>query len=96
MKKIKEVITAGFNSGNRDLQFQISLVDDEMKLLQYQNELEKQVHTDIFLDTSTVDTVYNMVFMGNVKAVKVKNDFKMTDATYIYIIIFCIVFGILK
>lgn len=67
-----------------------------MKLLQYQNELEKQVHTDIFLDTSTVDTVYNMVFMGNVKAVKVKNDFKMTDATYIYIIIFYIVFGILK
>lgn len=86
LKEIKDYLQAGYNSGNRDLQFYIQTVDETIKLLKYQVELEKQTTTNIFLDTSLVDTVYNMVFMGNTKAVKVKTDFKMSDPSYIIIL----------
>lgn len=61
------------------------MIEDEIKLIQVQESLEKELSTS-FRDLSLYDTIHRCLLLGQVtRALKLKTDFKMSDKRYWWI-----------
>lgn len=65
--------------------FYRACTEEQVALLATQVELERDLHTDTFVDTSLTDTIHNLVVLGeNKRAAAVKDAHKMSDAAFWY------------
>lgn len=64
---------------DKECAFESKVVDDSIKLLQFQSTLEKDTHQS-FIGLSVSETIYKCTIIGqHTKASKIRSEFKVGD-----------------
>ena len=82
----KMAMAQEFYERDRELQFHAKLVEEQTRLLHWQEKLEKDLDEPIFVDMSISETILNLLVLGQHKmAATIKTEFKVPDKRFYHL-----------
>jgi len=97
LRALKTALT--LYSEEKDQAFAAKATEDQIKLFQIQEELEKEFKNERFMDLSLSETIYKCILFNQIpKATKLKSDFKVSEnkSTFFSFLFFFLFFLILR